>query len=183
VTALVWSTDLPLRTMLIGFISPMDVLSIERIYVHLYFLSWASALTRREPVHCAKSQLLPEMADGGQRTADSGQRTVDGGRWNPPTARTTYRSFTLERCCGVHCVVAALECWSLLLVAITSCYRHVEKPWSSPHIGRLRRFKISFFSPPLCFAFLCFHYKRCASTVLEQYVVYHQSRFGASECK
>ena len=88
----------------------MDVLSIERIYVHLYFLSWASALTRREPVHCAKSQLLPEMADGGQRT-------VDGGRWNPPTARTTYRSFTLERCCGVHCVVAALECWYEVVVA------------------------------------------------------------------
>ena len=40
VTALVWSTDLPLRTMLIGFISPVEVLSIERIYVHLYFLSW-----------------------------------------------------------------------------------------------------------------------------------------------
>jgi hypothetical protein len=35
VTALVWSTDPPLRTMLIGFISPMEVLSIERIYVHL----------------------------------------------------------------------------------------------------------------------------------------------------
>jgi len=120
VTALVWSTDLPLRTMLIGFISPMDVLSIERIYVHLYFLLMGecSNKTRASPL-CQEPAASGRWrtADGGQRTADSGQRTVDGGRWTALTARATYRSFTLERCCGVHCVVAALECWYEVVVA------------------------------------------------------------------
>ncbi|PMD16441.1 hypothetical protein NA56DRAFT_310025 [Hyaloscypha hepaticicola] len=89
VTALVWSTDLPLRTMLIGFISPMEVLSIERIYVHLYIISVhgeCSTVTRREPVDGAKEPAA--SGDGGRRAADGGRLPRQG---LGATATATYR--------------------------------------------------------------------------------------------
>ena len=87
VTALVWSTDLPLRTMLIGFISPMEVLSIERIYVHLYFRSWRVLYSNKTRAR-RRCQEPAASGDGGRRAADGGRLPRQG---LGATATATYR--------------------------------------------------------------------------------------------
>jgi hypothetical protein len=70
-TALVWSPGLPLWPMLVAFISPMEVLSIERISVHLYFLSWrVPSQDESQLVDCAK-----KAVDGGGRLPRQGLLT------------------------------------------------------------------------------------------------------------
>jgi hypothetical protein len=161
VTALVWSTDLPLRTMLIGFISPTEVLSIERIHVHLCFLYGECSNKRRasplyqeqstvpRAVHCAKSSPLCQEQSTVPRAvhcakspllpemADGGRRTADSGRWTAPTA-------------SVHCRCSSI---GMLVLVVARCHYLIlssrgEAVEVVPTSDASRRFKISFSSPP-----------------------------------